>query len=139
MYQGTVFWQVAREVSRVGADTNQTGMGSRPCAVVQRVAESRSPEHRNPGTHLRRLPLRGRISSDSDLAGATVELQRFTEGAWMPLAQEPGHSFDPTIFFVKMPASQTALRAVVKTPTVTCRWNPRRSRSASLPSAVLPR
>ncbi|MGV1048186.1 MAG: hypothetical protein ACOYD4_06655 [Solirubrobacterales bacterium] len=66
------------------------------------------------------------FSSFSDLTGATVELQRYRKGTWVRLAQEPGHSFDPTVFFVRLPAFDTALRAVVKTSTLTLPLEPKK-------------
>ncbi|HVX34091.1 MAG TPA: hypothetical protein VHA80_13210 [Solirubrobacterales bacterium] len=126
MYQGTVYWQVAREVFREGADTDQTEWETGPVQSFKVVPKVEDPsldtqEHIYAG-YLTAVE----FSAGSDLAGATVELQRFTQGVWTPLAQEPGHSFDPTIFFVKLPASQTALRAVVKTPTASLPLEPKK-------------
>jgi hypothetical protein len=64
------------------------------------------------------------FNSATELGGATIELQRFTAGAWKPLRSEA--AAEPTLFFVKLPAGRVTLRAVAKSSTVTLPLEPRK-------------
>jgi hypothetical protein len=58
-----------------------------------------------------------KFTSESELEGATIELQRFAKGAWQSLSQQTVGAGEPT-FFVKLPAGRQALRAIAKSQTV---------------------
>jgi len=65
------------------------------------------------------------FTSETELKGGTIELQRFAKGAWKPLSQQTATELGAT-FFVKLPAGRQALRAVAKSSTVSLPFKPRK-------------
>jgi hypothetical protein len=130
LYHGTIYWQAAREVTLDDPDAEPTAAFDdmeweagpvQSFNVVPNVEEPalETQEHIYAG-YLTSID----FSTESDLVGATVELQRFVKGTWTLVAQEPASPGGQTSFYVKLPASHTALRAVLKTPTLTLPLEP---------------
>jgi hypothetical protein len=158
LYQGTVYWQVVRQVIRPACPTCGP---ETPKQKEEREAKEEEeadkeeeafemgtvfvPRAQFEGGEVRSFSLQPKVEeaalklprviyagyrtaiefeSLTDLTGGTVELQRFVKGAWQPLAQAT--VAETTVFFVKLPAGQVALRPVAKSASVALPLEPRK-------------
>lgn len=160
LFQGTVYWQVTREVKR----TNCSPCGPKTKKeedeeeekIFQEGEEEEAAEEKGvvfepkgewEGGPVRSFSLQPKVegaelttqrrvfggyltaiefTSASELTGASLELQRFTKGAWQSISQQEVSPTGSTFFFAKLPSGRQALRAIAKSATVSLPLEPRK-------------